>query len=466
MFTKILTVILFLTSWQASASWNSAKSEYDKRGFTSRQKRSVIIELVKDGYVFSALPWMKEYLTTDSRILDDRIDSALSRILNRAGTKQFETLPLRFLKRSKSDNIRYIIAKKYLREGDYGVALTFLENISSSHVIYPFALNMQATILSILKNSSKSTDMFEKCASVSSSRLSKDKNNNKLKLNRDYCIIGKARANFASGNFDKSDLQYLDIPKSSRVWPEILVEEAWNSYYQKNYNRTLGKLVSYKAPVFDYVFNPEHEVLNALSYMKLCLYQDAKKVSDDFYTKNLNQTRKLRLYLNRHKSNPGHFFNTMVRFERNSDSDIELLTDMLRGIERDEVYVDLKKQMVAAANEYNRLRKHKNSRFKRDIISNIQEYLQAQKKIIGAYIKGRLISNYAMMYRAFEGMSYIKLEVLAQRKAKLYSFDEDKRERGDIKYIKRNEKQYFWDFNGEFWADELGDYVFALKSEC
>ena len=63
-------------------------------------------------------------------------------------------------------------------------------------------------------------------------------------------------------------------------------------------------------------------------------------------------------------------------------------------------------------------------------------------------------------------MSYIKLEVLAQRKAKLYSFDETDRSRGDLKYIERNEKQYFWDFNGEFWADELGDYVFALKSEC
>ena len=25
---------------------------------------------------------------------------------------------------------------------------------------------------------------------------------------------------------------------------------------------------------------------------------------------------------------------------------------------------------------------------------------------------------------------------------------------------------YLWTFNGEFWADELGDYVFSLKSEC
>ena len=63
-------------------------------------------------------------------------------------------------------------------------------------------------------------------------------------------------------------------------------------------------------------------------------------------------------------------------------------------------------------------------------------------------------------------MSYIKLEVLAQRKSKLYNFDDKKKKRGDIKYIERNDKQYFWNFNGEFWADELGDYVFALGSEC
>jgi hypothetical protein len=64
-------------------------------------------------------------------------------------------------------------------------------------------------------------------------------------------------------------------------------------------------------------------------------------------------------------------------------------------------------------------------------------------------------------------MSYIKLEVLAQRKDKLYqSSPSGGNKRGDVKYIQRNDKQYFWTFNGEFWADELGDYVFALGSEC
>ena len=63
-------------------------------------------------------------------------------------------------------------------------------------------------------------------------------------------------------------------------------------------------------------------------------------------------------------------------------------------------------------------------------------------------------------------MSFIKLEVLARKKQSLYEPKSKSGKRGDIRYIERNDKQYFWDFNGEFWADELGDYVFALGSEC
>jgi hypothetical protein len=65
-------------------------------------------------------------------------------------------------------------------------------------------------------------------------------------------------------------------------------------------------------------------------------------------------------------------------------------------------------------------------------------------------------------------MSFIKLEILALKKERLYQTDKpfDGNKRGDVQYIERNDKQYFWTFNGEFWADELGDYVFALRSEC
>jgi len=40
------------------------------------------------------------------------------------------------------------------------------------------------------------------------------------------------------------------------------------------------------------------------------------------------------------------------------------------------------------------------------------------------------------------------------------------RARGHSQNIALKNDQYFWKFNGEFWADELGDYSFGLKSNC
>ena len=122
---------------------------------------------------------------------------------------------------------------------------------------------------------------------------------------------------------------------------------------------------------------------------------------------------------------------------------------------------------MEALTEYNQLRKKSNSSINDHLLTNIKTIIDEIKTTMGAYVRSSLVSKYSELYSAFEGMSYIKLEVLAQRKERLYQTDEiEGKKRGDVRYIERNDKQYFWTFNGEFWADELGDYVFALRSEC
>ncbi|MBT4791825.1 MAG: hypothetical protein HON90_09665 [Halobacteriovoraceae bacterium] len=465
MFSKLVLIFILLAPLTSFSSWNGARSIFEQRSH-STQKKGIIKELIAGGYYFSALPLMKEYLISETRNLDSQMEAALSKLITAVGVKQFETLPYKYLIRSKSNNIRYVIAKKYMRDSNYNKALLYLNKIPSWHVIYPFAKNMEATIYSIQGHFNKAMTSFNICKKSSRKKFLSGKNTRRNKLNRDSCIAGKARTMFAAKKYTTSDLLYLDIPKSSPVWPEILFEEAWNSYYLGNYNRSLGKLVSYKSPVFESFFNPEVDVLTALSYLKLCLYQDAKKISNDFYKDYLKSTRALRTFLKRNKTRYSVYYDLLISFERLGAGRTKLMTTLLKGIEKEETFKDLKRQFSKAADELNRIRAKESSKFKRRMVRNTQESISSQKKILGAHTRARLVSYYAKLYRAFEGMSYIKLEVLAQRKAKLYSLDESNRERGDIKYIQRNEKQYFWNFNGEFWADELGDYVFALRSEC
>lgn len=468
MFSKIFVLTLFLSA-SAMASYQEASRIYGNGTVSLAGYRRTILELVDGGYYFSAIPWFKEYLVKNSS-LDAELEVALDKIIAVAGVKPFESLPEQILQRSRSGNIRFILAKRLFKKGEHQSALNQLNAVSTEHPAYPFIANMKGAILSHENKHSEAVEAFKECVSSSRSMMSEVDSitqKQQLEMNRDACVAGQGRVLFAANNFKQSELVYLDIPKDSFIWPQILFEEAWTSYYLKNYNRTLGKLVTYKAPVLDFIFKPESEVLKALTFMKMCLYEDAKKTVDSFYDELLKPSRDLRSYLMRHGKKYRFYYDLMADHEDNKKSGSELIDSILKSIRKDAAYIELKSAISASIAEYNQLRKQPKSSMRSNLIKNIRMLTEEYRTLIGAYVRAGLVSKYAELYAAFQGMSYIKLEVLAQRKERLYQSDSlPGRKRGDVKYIDRNDKQYFWNFNGEFWADELGDYVFALRSEC
>lgn len=469
MFSKIIVGLLI--SVPALASFESAQKLYGKGSISLSGERRTIIELVNSNYHFSAVPWMKDFLVKNTKTLDKDLENAFDKMIYVTGVKPFETLPEEILSRSRSGNIRYILAKRLFKRNKPNEALAELNRVGGDHPAYPYVAHMKGTIYASLNKFSEAESQFKDCirtseseSSDADSRLQK----NQFLLNRDYCVAGVARAQFAAKKFLKAELNYLDIQKTSFVWPEILFEEAWTSYYLKNYNRTLGKLVSYKAPVFDFVFKPEVEILKSLTYLKMCLYEDAKKTADDFYNDLFQPSKDLRSFLNSRGKDYKYYYNLMADHETNKSAPLPIIDLILKSIEKEGAFIEMKGAFTSAIGEYNRLRKEKASGFRSNMMTNLKLVLDEYRTVLGAYIRAGMVSKYAELYSAFEGMSYIKLEILALRKEKLYQSNvkASSKKRGDVQYIQRNDKQYFWTFNGEFWADELGDYVFALRSEC
>ncbi|HUP56010.1 MAG TPA: hypothetical protein VM598_01060, partial [Bdellovibrionota bacterium] len=66
-----------------------------------------------------------------------------------------------------------------------------------------------------------------------------------------------------------------------------------------------------------------------------------------------------------------------------------------------------------------------------------------------------------------EKMAFIKLEMLKRAKDQILKRPSRGVDRswGNVEPSRRDD-QYYWSFNGEFWNDELGDYVFGLESQC
>ena len=147
----------------------------------------------------------------------------------------------------------------------------------------------------------------------------------------------------------------------------------------------------------------------------------------------------------------------------------KVLNKMFISIIKDPAFLEMYDSFYKGGIELNRVKSIPKSSFKSFLMSNIRESLILQRNLIGAYFRKNMDFYLNLISKNLSDMSYIKLEVLSRLRKEILS-DDDKssleRKRGDIKYLRRNEKQYFWSFNREFWADELGDYVFALRSEC
>ena len=429
-----------------------------------------IIEILVDNKMyFTAVPFIKEYMV-ERRRGGKKIDRLIEKVITNIGVRQFEILSVDILKNYDTPIIHYILAKKYFRLKKYKKSLSHVENkIPRGHPARPFALLLQGTLYSLMKNPQWAINAFTECVGESrrqERRYRIKTRKRQLRINKDTCTAGIARTQFWQKKYEQANLTYLDIEKESVIWPEILFEEAWNSFYLKNYNRTLGKLVTYKSPVLNYVFNPEVEILRALSYLELCLYSDAKKTVDEYYKKYEKSSLRMANFLKRQGRDYRKFYFLAKDRGKGELSGNSLLDQLLKAAIEDPAYKELYGSFQRSKLELVKIKSIEDARLRRVLKSGLKETIVVQRDLIGAYIRKRLLLFVGQINKSFRGMSYISLEIIKLRKDKLLGIQGENRSRGDINNLVRTEKQYFWTFNGEFWADELGDYVFSLESKC
>lgn len=465
---KILLLLFTLNTYAVEDIWQDLTSS-GSRNIIERYPQ-IVEKLVSNGLYHTAVPYLKEYLVSSTNVDRARFDRVLEDVITKVGDRQFVLIPEKYLEKSTSPTIKYLLAKKYVKLQRYDDALKILNaSIPSRHEVKPFALQLEAVAFSLKGSQQSAVSAFMRCEKESEAQLGSINDFQKkrqLIMNRDYCTVGIARALYASKEYEKAESKFLDLDKSSYVWPEILSDEAWNSFYKADYNRTLGKLVTYKAPVLNHIFNPEIEVLEALTYLKLCLYNDSINSVENYYKKYEKYMESLDKLLVKNTSDLNYFFLLVVNYTQGKKFSVTLLNDFLDYVIKDPTFLNLIESYNNGQKEIEIIKKIQNMRLKKVLATNLKDSLMLQKKIIGSYTKKSLKVALAQLRKGFIGMSYIKLEVLNLKKERLYTNYEPKELRGDFKYLKRNEKQYLWNFNGEFWADELGDYVFALKSEC
>ena len=457
---KTLTIFFFLISFSSQGGIGRAPA-----GIT--QKSALIQNLLKNSLNYSAQEIIRGELKKGKWA--NNFEYYLDQIIDEIGTEQLDRLSYSKQQIKRSKNIAYLSGKNALRMGKYKNANKLLKkSLKPSSNYYSSQLLMLGSS-AMLKGEHKSSSLsFMECENTVKPMLNSEDNlfGQEYQIIHDTCILNQARIDFELGNFLIASKQYEKVKKSSLLWPEILFEEAWASFYRGNYNRTLGKLVTYKSPFFDFIFNPEVEVLEALTYMELCFYENTQKVVNKFYADYGKDAKYLKKFLFRYKNNPLKGGSLLLNVKNRKAIKNPLLRRLLNSINKDLVFRRLINNYDGIKDEVNLVKNYPDKKYIRFLATNLKSSLRRQKYLIGIYGLRILDRANRQLDKSFRGMSYIRLEILKKEKDRFFGQENEAGKIGDLKNVKRTSRHYLWDFNGEFWADELGDYVFSLKSEC
>lgn len=370
----------------------------------------------------------------------------------------------------------YALGRFTFLSGEPQKAIEFLSGVQPKSSLYPFAIHLRGSAYALVGRPEQALQDFDLCSKLDPTKLGSEEAEAE-DLNA-RCQAGKARIFYETEKFEQADLAYDRVPKVSRVWPNILFEQAWNSFARGELNRTLGKLVSYKSPALSFVFNPEIEVLRAQSYLALCLYSDANTAITAFQSRYEPEGQKIKAFLETNTGDLNRFYELGYRaLTSSAESGLGwVLYSYVRGPYFKSLYnaqkaIVFEMQNIQLLDSSDSGLGHARGQGFSGFLSRVLEWRsQSIRTLGGSYIKNGLLDYYSELLSNLDKMSFIKLEMLKRSKDRLLQkssrieFNEV-RSRGNVK-PQRRDYQYYWNFNGEFWNDELGDYVFGLESEC
>lgn len=445
----IIITLLFISNF-ASAKRISSSDRAFIESFDFYKKKSYFMALDKIA---------KSYT---HRTPDQNTKDYIEKLATFTGTHYFNTYSDLKLRKINIPTTQLIMAKRNLYLKKYSYAIKRLKKFPKTHRFYPESLLVLGTVYSMRGNDKESIKIYQECQKEAEKyEDSSNKKGRYYMYIRETCIINRARIYYRNKDYTTAIKEYNLIPKKSFQWPYILIEKAWSYHYLGDYNRSLGILVTYDSPLMSSYFNPESEVLKALNYYKLCLYQDSMEVIERFYKVYKPKSDRLRKVINSQKGKRLYFFNLMFSPIEESEKEHVFLRNLITQVSKRVKYnLDIN-SLQAIDTEIFRGAKGADM----GLLLKMQRDLKEQ---INHYVKVSMIKTINKIHQFSYEMFNIKLEVLSNQRSLAYRSKtlKSNRARGSIDHVKRTSQEEFWKFKQEFWADELGDYSFGLKSQC
>jgi hypothetical protein len=405
------------------------------------------------------------------------------------------------LEREQFDEVRdelyYLLGRFFYLKGDLGQAISLLGQVPQASDYYiqaqyflgvaetrefhgPEAVDAFKNVLRTSiearnslskkeKKQRKMSDKKKKKLGLSTAELDFQEQNQRVE---ELALIALGYIFYQVGKFETA-IKYFDkVPMESPYWLDAVFAASWSEFrlVEKepelaniHYQRTLGYIHTLNAPFFyDYLY-PEALILKATTYYFNCRYGPAKAAIDEFNSRYLVTKADLQSVLD---SAPEDYelFELTVKI-RDKKSSLDPFVEKVartslsdKTLEKNYAYVD--RLEFEAGQLEKQSDQFKGSSAGEFVSEQLDLTISVAKESTGGLARQRIAAQIQEIKQLEREAIKVEYEILNKLKAI------GEGGTGNLQKPKVDNEHEIYNYNGEYWQDELGYYSYKITSVC
>ena len=366
--------------------------------------------------------------------------------------------------------VSFLVGQHHYKQGAVKTGLGHLRKVGVKSRYFPKAKFLEGISYVRMDQPKPAVEAFKDLlrTTVEADELTED-----LRYFNQLAILSMARVFFSTGQFTAAVKYYDRLPLDSVLWLDALFEASWTFFRLNNHEKALGNLHTLNSPFFSDEYVPEAGILEAVTFFANCNYGKARDAINSFRVTYEPLREEIKGYVDSF-ADPTEFYQFLSRLQDSGSAISPRVSQILNAAFQDKALKRINAYVRELEREIGLISNSKSTWARSELASSVVQETEIVKSIAvneaGTLAKQRLNRVVDELNSLISQALKIEFEVNIAEKGiaenrLLGAQSAAVRGRKTSIYASDSEHLY-WPFSGEYWRDELGYYLYTIKSEC
>ncbi len=363
------------------------------------------------------------------------------------------------------NEFNYYMGKFFFDYNRADLAIEYLSKVESGSADYPES----RYVMGIAQLDESVNDIAGALKNFQGAIVSAEKSQaaNKDILQLGYLAL--ARTWYEVGLYDVALFYYQKLPSDSSRNAEATFEQAWTYFLKNDHNRALGVFHTLNSPYYAKWYFPDLYVLESTVYLNLCKFEKSQIALAEFKTRYLEKLPRLKKVLTETKE-PAAYWTMMMDFKPDAKG---LPPLFYNAVLDDTGFYNIYQVVKTLRAEKKALETNISSLgdFGQVVLDNVSGQLKAKIEEGGILVQQKLSGIDLELEDWSLKATQIEFDINSEEKRQLEQkllnpgWEPANAGAGSTFFVVADDWQR-WDFEGEYWLDEVPNFRSSLRTEC